>query len=246
MKLYAQFESQDVLVPWNRPLLSSSDDKTSSIERDLNSTTTTTSDDDATHYHAYTQTSDSDSFPSLRFDKTYEYQWHWHWHIEKCLKYIDLTAVNIMCVLLFWKETPMHIVYICHCLWIVERLESGFVWDIVAGHLIQLVPAVHRAAQICQVQMNLVTVLCAEHYKWVPLSWTTFIPIIIHKLPFFSWFQQIFPNFILETCWNKTKSSRMSPVVFARLGNPTWRWKLGVRRWATTTRWTHRWGEFAI
>lgn len=46
-------------------MTSSSDDKTSSIERDLNSTTTTTSDDDATHYHAYTQTSDSDSFPSM-------------------------------------------------------------------------------------------------------------------------------------------------------------------------------------
>jgi len=50
-------------------MTSSSDDKTSSIERDLNSTTTTTSDDDAaTHYHAYTQTSDSDhSFPSERY-----------------------------------------------------------------------------------------------------------------------------------------------------------------------------------
>lgn len=62
-----QFESQDVLIPWNRPVHSSSEDKTSSsIERDLNSTTTT-SDDEATHYHAYTQTSDSDSFPSLRY-----------------------------------------------------------------------------------------------------------------------------------------------------------------------------------
>ncbi|XP_035709172.1 uncharacterized protein LOC118436102 [Folsomia candida] len=62
---HRRFESQDVLVPWSRPMNSSSDDKTSSIERDLNSTTTTSDDDAATHYHAYTQTSDSDhSFPS--------------------------------------------------------------------------------------------------------------------------------------------------------------------------------------
>ncbi|XP_063887365.1 serine/arginine repetitive matrix protein 2-like isoform X2 [Scylla paramamosain] len=60
---HRKFESQDVLVPWHRPEHSSSDDKTSSIERDLNSTTT--DDDDVLHYHAHNH-SDSDSCPSNR------------------------------------------------------------------------------------------------------------------------------------------------------------------------------------
>ncbi|KAK4328808.1 hypothetical protein Pmani_000804 [Petrolisthes manimaculis] len=61
---HRKFESQDVLVPWHRPDHSSSDDKTSSIERDLNSTTT--DDDDLLHYHAHNH-SDSDSCPSHRY-----------------------------------------------------------------------------------------------------------------------------------------------------------------------------------
>ncbi|CAL4091565.1 unnamed protein product, partial [Meganyctiphanes norvegica] len=58
---HRKFESQDVLVPWHRPEQSSSDDKASSVERDLNSTTT--DDDDLLHYHAHTHT-DSDSHQS--------------------------------------------------------------------------------------------------------------------------------------------------------------------------------------
>ncbi|XP_063596365.1 probable tRNA methyltransferase 9B [Penaeus indicus] len=58
---HRKFESQDVLVPWHRPEQSSSDDKASSVERDLNSTTT--DDDDVLHYHAHNH-SDSDSCPS--------------------------------------------------------------------------------------------------------------------------------------------------------------------------------------
>ncbi|XP_071514369.1 uncharacterized protein fid isoform X2 [Panulirus ornatus] len=61
---HRKFESQDVLVPWHRPEQSSSDDKASSIERDLNSTTT--DDDDLLHYHAHNH-SDSDSCPSNRY-----------------------------------------------------------------------------------------------------------------------------------------------------------------------------------
>ena len=56
-----QFESQDVLVPWHRPDISSSDDKTSSIDRDPNSTTT--DEEDVMHYHACPQTEDT-SVPS--------------------------------------------------------------------------------------------------------------------------------------------------------------------------------------
>lgn len=51
---HRKFESQDVLVPWNRPQQLS----TPSLE--LTSTTTTSEDDCQTPYHAYTQ-SDSDS-----------------------------------------------------------------------------------------------------------------------------------------------------------------------------------------
>ncbi|KAJ4452095.1 hypothetical protein ANN_03611, partial [Periplaneta americana] len=57
-----QFESQDVLVPWHRPQHLS----TPSLE--LTSTTTTTSEEDGPPpYHAYTQTSDSDSCRSARY-----------------------------------------------------------------------------------------------------------------------------------------------------------------------------------
>lgn len=55
-----QFESQDVLVPWHRPQPQS----TPSLE--LTSTTTTSEEDLHPPYHAYTQTSDSDSCRSAR------------------------------------------------------------------------------------------------------------------------------------------------------------------------------------
>ncbi|PSN57512.1 hypothetical protein C0J52_01590 [Blattella germanica] len=58
---HRKFESQDVLVPWHRPQHLS----TPSLE--LTSTTTTTSEEDGPPpYHAYTQTSDSDSCRSAR------------------------------------------------------------------------------------------------------------------------------------------------------------------------------------
>ncbi|KAJ8953797.1 hypothetical protein NQ318_006644, partial [Aromia moschata] len=57
---HRKFESQDVLVPWRRPRHIS----TPSLE--LTSTTTTSEDDGQPAYHAYTQTSDSDSNKSAR------------------------------------------------------------------------------------------------------------------------------------------------------------------------------------
>ncbi|KAJ8984420.1 hypothetical protein NQ317_012483 [Molorchus minor] len=57
---HRKFESQDVLVPWRRPRHIS----TPSLE--LTSTTTTSEDDGQPAYHAYTQTSDSDSNASAR------------------------------------------------------------------------------------------------------------------------------------------------------------------------------------
>ncbi|PNF27050.1 hypothetical protein B7P43_G10412 [Cryptotermes secundus] len=60
---HRKFQSQDVLVPWHRPQHLS----TPSLE--LTSTTTTTSEEDGPPpYHAYTQTSDSDSCRSARLD----------------------------------------------------------------------------------------------------------------------------------------------------------------------------------
>ena len=60
-----QFESQDILVPWRTPDRSSSEEKAevggNEHESITTTTTTTTSDEDVTHYHAYTQTSESDS-----------------------------------------------------------------------------------------------------------------------------------------------------------------------------------------
>ncbi|KAG5898635.1 hypothetical protein JTB14_021009 [Gonioctena quinquepunctata] len=57
---HRKFESQDVLVPWRRPRHIS----TPSLE--LTSTTTNSEDDGQMAYHAYTQTSDSDSNRSVR------------------------------------------------------------------------------------------------------------------------------------------------------------------------------------
>lgn len=59
----AQFESQDILVPWRTPDRSSSEEKAEvgGNEHESIATTTTTSDEDVTHYHAYSQTSESDS-----------------------------------------------------------------------------------------------------------------------------------------------------------------------------------------
>lgn len=58
---HRKFESQDVLVPWHRPQHLS----TPSLE--FTSTTTTTSEEDGPPpYHAYTQTSDSESARSQR------------------------------------------------------------------------------------------------------------------------------------------------------------------------------------
>lgn len=62
-----QFESQDILVPWRTPERSSSEEKAPDAccpcceTATTTTTTTTTSDEDVTHYHAYTQTSESDS-----------------------------------------------------------------------------------------------------------------------------------------------------------------------------------------
>ncbi|CAH1174227.1 unnamed protein product [Phaedon cochleariae] len=57
---HRRFESQDVLVPWRRPRHIS----TPSLE--LTSTTTNSEDDGQPAYHAYTQTSDSDSTRSMK------------------------------------------------------------------------------------------------------------------------------------------------------------------------------------
>nr|XP_023015834.1 uncharacterized protein LOC111505288 [Leptinotarsa decemlineata] len=59
---HRKFESQDVLVPWRRPRQIS----TPSLE--LTSTTTNSEDDGQLAYHAYTQTSDSDSSKSIRLN----------------------------------------------------------------------------------------------------------------------------------------------------------------------------------
>lgn len=61
--VYQQFESQDILVPWRTPDRSSSEEKADvgGNEHESIATTTTTSDEDVTHYHAYSQTSESDS-----------------------------------------------------------------------------------------------------------------------------------------------------------------------------------------
>ncbi len=55
---HRKFESQDVLIPWHKPVLGL-------LGPGPRETTTATSDDDVTHYHAYTQTSDSDQRPAL-------------------------------------------------------------------------------------------------------------------------------------------------------------------------------------
>lgn len=59
---HRKFESQDVLVPWHRP------QRLSTPSLELASTSNTSDDDGFLHYHAYTQTSDSDSSKSLRYD----------------------------------------------------------------------------------------------------------------------------------------------------------------------------------
>ena len=52
-----KFESQDVLVPWRKPL---------HISNSCEQSSTTNSEEDGHPYHAYTQTSDSDSNKSFR------------------------------------------------------------------------------------------------------------------------------------------------------------------------------------
>ena len=61
---YRKFESQDVLLPWHKPpsrvgSINETGSGLAMASGGLHSTTAT-SDDDVTHYHAYTQTSDSD------------------------------------------------------------------------------------------------------------------------------------------------------------------------------------------
>ncbi|CAL1265824.1 unnamed protein product [Larinioides sclopetarius] len=56
---HRKFDSQDVLVPWHEPVKSSSEDRGSSVEREL--TSATTSDDDVLVYHAYSHISDSEN-----------------------------------------------------------------------------------------------------------------------------------------------------------------------------------------
>lgn len=70
-----QFESQDVLVPWERMRTTSGDEKVSGDERE---TMSTTSDDEAHHYCAYTQTSDSDSSKSHRLVLQLRYLHNWN------------------------------------------------------------------------------------------------------------------------------------------------------------------------
>jgi SAM-dependent methyltransferase len=53
-----KFESQDVLIPWHRPPTGSCNGS-QEVGVAMVPSTTATSDDDVTHYHAYTQTSDS-------------------------------------------------------------------------------------------------------------------------------------------------------------------------------------------
>merc|ERR1712008_312736 len=58
-----KFESQDVLIPWHKPpsrVGSVVGNRLHEPNNFASTTTATTSDDDVTHYHAYTQTSDSD------------------------------------------------------------------------------------------------------------------------------------------------------------------------------------------
>lgn len=57
---HRKFESQDVLVPWHRP------QRLSSPSLEITSTTTNSEDDGLMPYHAYTQTSDSDSNRSVK------------------------------------------------------------------------------------------------------------------------------------------------------------------------------------
>ena len=52
-----------MLVPWHRPQQSSSEEKSSSVERDLNSATT--DEEDLLHYHAYHTHADGSSIPRL-------------------------------------------------------------------------------------------------------------------------------------------------------------------------------------
>ncbi|XP_049792555.1 uncharacterized protein LOC126199671 [Schistocerca nitens] len=64
---HRKFESQDVLVPWHRPQQLS----TPSLELTSTTTTTTSEEEEGPPpYHAYTQTSDSDSCRSHRLDIT--------------------------------------------------------------------------------------------------------------------------------------------------------------------------------
>ncbi|XP_064482338.1 uncharacterized protein LOC135395069 [Ornithodoros turicata] len=56
---HRKFESQDVLVPYRQPTKSSSEERGSSVEREL--TSTTTSEDDLLMYQSYNAPSDSDS-----------------------------------------------------------------------------------------------------------------------------------------------------------------------------------------
>lgn len=64
---FEQFESQDVLVPWHRPQhLSTPSLEFTSTTTTTTTTTTTSEEDGPPPYHAYTQTSDSESARSQR------------------------------------------------------------------------------------------------------------------------------------------------------------------------------------
>ncbi|KAF8795472.1 putative tRNA methyltransferase 9B like protein [Argiope bruennichi] len=69
---HRKFESQDVLVPWHEPVKSSSEDRGSSVEREL--TSATTSDDDVLVYHAYSHISDSEQHSAAVNRKRQKYR----------------------------------------------------------------------------------------------------------------------------------------------------------------------------
>ncbi|KAF7287215.1 hypothetical protein GWI33_002036 [Rhynchophorus ferrugineus] len=69
---HRKFESQDILVPWRKPI---------HISTSCEMTSTTNSEDDGQHpYHAYTQTSDSDSNKSFRFRNTFRKKGRGNYH----------------------------------------------------------------------------------------------------------------------------------------------------------------------
>ncbi|GAB6020061.1 hypothetical protein CHUAL_002800 [Chamberlinius hualienensis] len=72
---HRKFESQDVLVPWHKPVQVSSEDQTS-VEKDMTSTTTN-SDEDLLHYHAYTSGSEPSVVIPYSIQKRHKFRETW-------------------------------------------------------------------------------------------------------------------------------------------------------------------------